>query len=79
MLKLCQPRKHLSYCEYFPANETKPTRYFYHYSSIAYYIHYFVFVMFLGHDSSAKYSVIEYDGLLPAGLTSDRDVHKSSK
>jgi len=62
MLKLCQPRNHLSHCEYFPAeNPTKLTRYFYHYSY------------------SVKYSVIKYDGILPAGLTSDRNVHRSSK
>ena len=54
MLK-CQPCKDLSCCEYFPAEiPTKLNQYFYHYGSIAFYIHYFVFIMFQGHDSSTK-------------------------
>jgi len=43
ILKVCQPRKHLSCCEYFPAEiPTKLNQYFYHHNSITFCIHYFV-------------------------------------
>ena len=55
MLKVCQPCKHLSSCEYFPAEiPTKLNQYFYHYDSITFHIHYFVQVMVQGPDSSKK-------------------------
>jgi len=52
---LCQPHKHLFCCAYFPVEiSTKLNRYFYHCSSITYYIHYFVFLVVQGRDSSTK-------------------------
>ena len=55
MLILCQPRKHLFCCEYFPGEiSTKLNRYFYHCSSITFFFHYFVFLVVQGRDSSTK-------------------------
>jgi len=55
MLNLCQPPKHLFCCEYFAVEiSTKLIHYFYHCSSMAFYINYFVFLVVQGRDSSTK-------------------------
>ena len=81
MLKVCQPRKHVSCCEYFPAEiPIKLNRYLYHCSSRAYYINYYCIRYgsrsWFQHKAALK---LTYDGILPAGLTSDSDVHKSRR
>jgi len=76
MLKLCQPRKHLSCCEYFPAEiPTKVTDIFViTVPQPINYIHYFVFVVVHSHESSTKQCIVDRGGFLPVGPTSDSDV-----